>query len=119
MLMLPPSVRIFLAAEPADMRRGFDGLAYLVKDLLKEDPSSGHLFVFRNRRGDRLKILYWDRSGYCLFYKRLEQGSFHFPSPGSDGRAELEAGELLLLLEGIELRGAKRRERFTLSGAGI
>ena len=121
MLMLPPSVRIFLGSEPADMRRGFDGLAFLVKDFLKEDPRSGHLFVFRNRRGDRVKILYWDRSGYCLFYKRLEEGRFQFPRPQADGRAEVEASELLLLLEGIDLEGAKRRRRFrpVLAAAGL
>jgi transposase len=82
-----------------------------VKDFLREDPRSGHLFVFRNRQGDRAKILYWDRSGYCLFYKRLEKGTFHFPS-ASGCRAEVEAGELMLLLEGIDLQGAKRRKRF-------
>ena len=79
MLNLPGSVRVFLCMLPADMRWPFDSLARLVKDLLAEDPLSGHLFVFRNRRGDRVKILYWDRDGYAIWYKRLEQGIFRFP----------------------------------------
>jgi transposase len=112
-LTLPPAVRIFVAVEPVDMRRGFDGLSAAVREILLHDPLSGHLFAFRNRRGDRLKVLFWDRSGYCLFYKRLERGTFHLPV--AEGRAthvEMEAAELALMLEGIDLRGAKRRPRW-------
>ncbi len=112
MWMIPPSVRIFLATEPADMRRSFDGLAAMVRDFLKGDPLSGHLFVFRNRRRDRVKILYWDRSGFCIWYKRLEQGVFRFPLSGKSS-VEVEAPELALLLEGIDLAGARRRRRFS------
>jgi len=113
MLSLPPSVQIFIAAEPADMRRSFDGLSALVVDVLRENPLSGHLFVFRNRRGDRVKVLYWDRSGFCLWYKRLEKGTFRFPA--ADGPyVELEAAELALILEGIDLAGARRRRRFEI-----
>lgn len=112
MLTLPPTVRVFLASAPVDGRRGIDGLAGLVRDHFGEDPLSGHLFVFRNRRGDRAKVLYWDRSGFWLLQKRLERGVFRFPA--SDGaRVEVEAAELALVLEGIELAGAKRRKRFT------
>ena len=71
MINLPPTVRIFLASAPADMRRGFEGLAALTTSVLRQDPLSGHLFVFRNRRGDRLKILYWDRDGLAIWAKRL------------------------------------------------
>jgi transposase len=111
MWMIPPAVRIYLATRPADMRRAFDGLALLAREWTGQDPLSGHLFVFRNRRGDRVKILYWDRSGFCLWYKRLEKGVFTFPD-ASGSCAEVEAPDLALLLEGIDLRGAKRRERF-------
>lgn len=79
MISLPPTVKIFLAVEPADMRKGFDGLKALVEAQLGCDPLSGHLFVFRSRRGDRLKILYWDRDGLAVWAKRLEQGRFVWP----------------------------------------
>lgn len=91
-----------------------DGLAAIVREVFGEDPLSGHLFVFRNRRGSGAKILYWDRSGYWLLQKRLERGVFRFPSSeGGAPRIEVEAADLALLLEGIELAGARRRERFT------
>ncbi len=81
MLTLSPQVKVFLAVQPTDMRKSFDSLAALVQDALQLDPLSGHLFVFRSRRGDRLKILYWDAHGYTLWYRRLEQGTFRFPAP--------------------------------------
>ena len=111
MLMLPPAVRIFLAAGPADLRRSFDGLAAMAREVIREDPLSGHLFVFSNRRRDRVKVLFWDRSGFVLWYKRLEKGVFRFPSAEA-GSVEVEAAELMLLLEGIELAGSRRRERW-------
>lgn len=110
MLNLPPSVRIFVSREPADMRKQFDGLAGLVIDIVDEDPQSGHLFVFFNKRRDRVKILWWDRSGYLLLCKRLEHGRFKiFDRAGDKHRFEVNASELTLLLEGIDLRGARRR----------
>lgn len=110
---LPPSVRIFLCVPAADMRRSFDGLAAMTQEVIGQNPLSGHLFVFRNRRGDRVKILYWDRSGYCLWYKRLEAGTFRFPM--SEGRGvEVDRWELGLILEGIDLAGVRRRRRFLL-----
>jgi transposase len=109
--MLPPSVRIFVASQPVDLRQSFDRLAACAKEQLGGDAFSGHLFVFRNRRGDRVKILYWDRSGFCLWYKRLERGVFRLPS-GKQGSVELEWAELALLLEGIDLEGAQRRPRW-------
>lgn len=111
MLSLPPSVRIFVAKDPADMRKQFDGLAGLVIDVIDDDPQSGHLFVFFNKRRDRCKILWWDRSGYLLLCKRLERGRFK-AFDRADGRSksyEIFASDLALLLEGIDLRGAKRR----------
>ena len=111
MLSLPPSVRLFVARGATDMRKSFDTLAALVIDVVDEDPQSGHLFLFINRRRDRLKILWWDRSGYCLLAKRLEHGQFRVfdRAGGSEGAFELSAGELALILDGIDLRGSKRR----------
>ena len=114
MLTLPPSVRIFVCLAPADMRRSLDGLAAMTRDTIREDPLSGHLFVFFNRRRDRTKILFWDRSGLCLYYKRLEKGVFQvseFAHP-KRVRAEIEAAELALILEGIELANTRRRARW-------
>lgn len=111
MLSLPPSVRIFVARQPADMRKQFDGLAALVIDAIDEDPQSGHLFVFYNKKRNRVKVLWWDRSGYLLLCKRLEHGRFNIfdRASGSSESFEVNASELALLLEGIDLRGARRR----------
>ena len=111
MLSLPPSVRIFVARRPLDMRRSFDGLSAAVIDVIDEDPQSGHLFVFFNKARTHVKCMVWDRSGYWIFYKRLEHGRFRVfdQAVGARGAFELHAHELTLLLEGIDLRGAKRR----------
>ena len=111
MLSLPPSVRIFVARKPLDMRRSFDGLSATVINVIDEDPQSGHVFVFFNKARTHVKCLVWDRSGYWIFYKRLEHGRFRVfdQSLGTPGAFELHAHELALLLEGIDLRGAKRR----------
>lgn len=116
MINLPPTVRIFLAAAPADMRRGFDGLAALTTSVLAQDPLSGHLFVFRNRRGDRLKILSWDRDGLAIWAKRLERGAFRFPA-ATGGRIEVTPAEMAAILEGIDLSRARRQRRFALPPA--
>ena len=120
MLTLPPSVRVFVCLTPADMRRSLDGLAAMTREILKEDPLSGHLFVFFNRRRDRTKILLWDRSGLCLYYKRLEKGVFRLSTweHPERVRVEIEAADLALILEGIELAHAKRRKRFVAGGPG-
>ncbi|UCF21494.1 MAG: IS66 family insertion sequence element accessory protein TnpB [Gemmatimonadota bacterium] len=110
MLSLPPSVRIFVACGATDLRRSFDTLSVLVKDVLRQDPFSGHLFAFFNRRRDRVKLLVWDRTGFWLFYKRLEEGTFTLPGPGS--RVELSVRDLLLVLEGIDLREVRQRRRY-------
>ena len=111
MLSLPPSVRIFVCRQPTDMRRSFDALAVQVCDIIQEDPQSGHLFVFFNKRRDKVKILWWDRAGYILLYKRIELGRFHIydRAAGSEQSFELPASELALILEGIDLRAAHRR----------
>jgi transposase len=112
--MLSPAVKIFLCAQATDMRRSFDKLAEMTRSVLAQDPLSGHLFVFFNRPRDRVKILFWDRSGFCLYYKRLEEGAFRVPTLDK-GSAQLEAAELMLILDGIELAGARRQKRFSIS----
>ena len=114
MLSLPPTVRVFFAVDPVDLRKGFDGLANIARSLLAENPLSGHLFVFINRRRNRAKILFWDRSGWCIYYKRLEQGTFRAPQRRglADNKVEIEAAELMLILEGIDLTDARRRPRW-------
>lgn len=117
MIGLAHGVKVFLCTNPADMRRGFDGLSGMAQSLMEQDPLSGHLFVFRNRNRDKLKILYWDQDGLAIWYKRLEQGTFQFPTDGKD-KDELAAGvevsssDLSLLLGGIDLRSARKRKRY-------
>lgn len=114
MLRLPASVRIFLCLMAVDMRRSFDGLAAVAEQVVREDPLSGHLFVFHGKRGDRVKVLYWDRDGYALWYKRLEVGVFRFPVDAREAK-EITAADLAFILEGIDLRSVKRQKRFALS----
>ena len=105
--------RIWLAAEPTDMRCGFDRLAERVKSVIGQDPSGNSLFVFRSRRGDRLKILTWDRDGFVLWYKRLEAGVFKLPRPDAGTRSvELRASELAMMLDGIDLKSVRRSKRY-------
>jgi len=106
-------MRIWLATNPVDMRYGFDRLAELARTITRQDPMSGHLFLFRSKRGDRLKALYWDRDGYALWYKRLEEGVFRLPRIDGDERSiELRPSELAMLLDGIDLRSVKRVKRY-------
>lgn len=109
MLTLSPSIRIFLCLAPADMRKSMDGLSAMVASELLEDALSGHLFVFRNRRGDRLKVLAWDRNGYALWYKRLEKGRFSFPRK-VDGRMTIDAATFQLLIGGLSLERVWNRQ---------
>jgi transposase len=111
MLTLPPSCRVFLAVGATDLRRSIDGLAALVRERLRLEPLSGHLFLFRNRRGDRLKILVWDRSGFWVLYKRLEQGTFAWPNSEETEPVEMQGADLMLLLSGVDV-GATRRRRW-------
>jgi len=106
--------RIWLATAPADMRCGFDRLAELAQVVTNQNPMDGHLFLFRGRNGDRLKILYWDRDGYALWYKRLEEGVFKMPRIDGDAKSvELRASELAMMLDGIDLRSVRRVKRFS------
>jgi transposase len=112
MFGLSAAVRVYLAKEPADMRKSFDGLAALASGALGLDPLSGHLFVFVNKRRDRIKILYWDRDGLAVWAKRLERGTYRVP-PAAATRVEMTTAELAALLAGIDLNTARRRVRYT------
>jgi transposase len=100
--MIRTGVRIWLATQPVDMRRSFDRLAEHVRTVLADDPTGGHLFVFRNRTSERLKILWWDRDGYVLYYKRLERGTFQFPAAGGKAVA-IDSKRLMELLSGCAI----------------
>ena len=112
---LPAGTRVWLAAGATDLRRGFDGLALLVQSTLRRDPYSGHVFAFRGRRGDLIKILWWSGDGLCLFAKRLERGRFVWPR-ADQGEAALTPAQLSMLLEGIDWRHPARTWRPELAG---
>jgi transposase len=114
MIHLPASVRVYLCLSACDMRKSFDSLHALVRDYLELDAYAGHLFVFTSRRRDRVKILYWDRDGFAVWSKRLEEGTYAMPSAESaeERRREITAQELAALLSGIDLKRATRRKRY-------
>jgi transposase len=119
MIMLPSAVRIFLCTRPTDMRKSFDGLTGLVQECFGQDPLTGHLFLFLNRRRDCLKILYFDRDGLAIWYKRLEAGTFQRPSTaeGDGDGVELQPGQLAMILSGIDMRSARQRKRYQHTGS--
>jgi transposase len=107
------TTRIWLAVAPADMRCGFDRLAELARSVTGQDPLGGHLFLFRSRGGDRLKVLYFDADGYALWYKRLEEGVFKLPKVEAQAQSvELRASELAMMLDGIDLKSVRRVKRY-------
>jgi transposase len=115
MITVPAGVRVYLAMGPTDMRKGFDGLSMLAQEVLKQDPFSGSLFVFRGKRGDLIKVLYWDGQGFCLFAKRLEKGRFIWPVTRA-GVVTLTPAQLSMLLEGIDWRAPRRTFAPQLAG---
>jgi transposase len=117
MIQLPASVRVYLCLTACDMRKSFDGLHTLVREHLELDAFTGHLFVFASRRRDRVKILYWDRDGFAVWSKRLEEGTYAVPFAESaeERRREITAQELGALLSGIDLNHAQRRKRYQRS----
>jgi transposase len=117
-LTLSPAVSIHLCVRPVDLRLGFDGLAGLVRSHLHADPLSGHLYVFHNKAADRLKVLYWDRHGFCLWCKRLECGRFHFPATAASHALELTAAQLHMILDGIDLSRVRHFKRYQRPAAG-
>jgi len=116
MLSLSPATRIYVVTGPTDMRKAFNGLTAIVRNHLGRDPLSGHLFVFCNRRRDRLKVLYWDQSGLWVCAKRLEKGTFAWPQNGAH-ELQLTSQELALLLGGLDLKQTKRRAWFRRSAS--
>ncbi len=114
-LDVPRDLGIYLAVEPVDMRKSFDGLSALVADQLSLNPLSGQLFVFRNKRGDKIKLLYWNHNGLVQWYKRLERGTFKWPTR-SGCRFQVTAQELELLLDGVDISRIKRLPPLAFSG---
>ena len=120
MLSLPPSVRLFVATQPVDGRKGTDSLMVLVREEFQHDPLSGHLFIFFSKRCDRVRIVYWDRNGLAMWTTRLERGRFR-PTFSADGKLApnaIEAAELALIVEGIDLLGARRCPRWQPRASG-
>jgi len=114
MLSVPSNVRVYACTMATDMRKSFDGLQALILQVFKCDPLDGHVFLFKNRRGDRLKILWWDRDGLAIFYKRLEAGTYQLPVVSDDSPGiEIDATDLAMLLNGIDVQSAKRRKRYS------
>jgi transposase len=116
MILLPSAVRIFLCTRSTDLRKSFDGLSGLVQECFGQELLTGHLFLFLNRRRDRIKILYFDRDGLAIWYKRLEAGSFQMPRPITRYGVELQPAQLAMLLSGIDLSTARQRKRFRRTG---
>ena len=114
MLSFTNHVQVYLCTSPTDMRRSFDGLSGLVASVMNKEPLSGHLFLFLNRRRDRIKLLYWDNDGLAIWMKRLEAGTFETPPAAADQSClELDATQLTLLLTGVSLQSAQRRKRYS------
>ena len=118
MIALPPQIRVFLCRRPTDMRKSFNGLVALTEAELNQDPLSGDLFVFVNRRRDRIKILYWGQTGFCIWYQQFQKGTYQLPRQESlDDQEALEVtrSQLSLILDGIDLSSARQRVRFQLN----
>jgi transposase len=114
MIALPPQIRVFLYRLPTDMRKSFHGLVALTESAMQQDPLSGSLFVFLNRRRDRLKILYWGQTGFCIWYQQLEKGTYQLPEKPREEQEALEVtrSQLSLILDGIDLSSVRQRRRF-------
>lgn len=118
MIPMPAGTKIWLAAGVTDMRKQFNGLAALAESVLRQDPCSGHIFCFRGRRGDLLKVIWWDGQGACLYTKRLERGRFVWPSP-ADGKVSVTPAQLSMLLEAIDWRAPQRTWRPLTTGSSV
>jgi transposase len=118
MFSLPNAMQIYFCVVPVDMRRSFDSLAEIVRESLGQEPRSGHLFVFRNKSEDCLKVLYWDKDGYAIWYKRLEKGKFTLPS-ATAASVEMSAANFSMLLSGFDLKRMRRQKRYTQEMANV
>lgn len=118
MLNLPASVRVFYCVLPVDMRRSFDSLAEMAREHVGEDPLSGHLFVFKNKNQDCVKILYWDRDGYAIWYKRIQKGTFSLPS-NVGGGIEIDATSFSMLLNGVDFDKVKKQKRYEVPAMSV
>jgi transposase len=118
-ISLPSAVRAFVCTRAVDMRKGFDGLSGLVEECFRHDLLDGHLFLFVNRRRDRIKVLYFDHDGLAIWYKRLEVGSFQWPEPDGRDGVEIDSARLAMILSGIDLATARRRKRFRPAGRDV
>jgi transposase len=115
MLTVTSNVQIYLCTAPTDMRKSFDGLSTIVASAMNKDVLSGHLFLFLNRRRDRIKLMWWDRDGLAIFYKQLQAGTFEIPKAGGDDAClEMDTTQLAMLLTGVSMATAQRRKRFAL-----
>ena len=117
MLYVSSQMRIFVARDPVDMRKSFNGLIGLTESVLAQDPLSGHLFVFVNRRRDRIKLLYWGGTGFCIWYQQLEEGGYQLPDAATTDEREgieITASQLSLILDGIDLSSVRQRPRYRL-----
>ena len=112
MLKLPGAVRVYFCVEATDMRKSFDGLSGMVVNIIKQSPVSGHLFVFRNRRGNSVKLLYWDGDGFAIWYKRLEKGTFSVPKIAEDGT--INHRDLSMMLEGVDFTKIRMKKRYKI-----
>jgi transposase len=117
MISFPSAVRAFFCTRSVDMRKSFDGLSGLVEECFRQDLLDGHLFLFLNRRKDRIKVLYFDHDGLAIWYKRLELGCFQMPDAGDHAGIELDPAQLTMILSGIDLKAARRRPRFPTHGS--
>ena len=118
MIALPPQIRLFLYRLPTDMRKSFDRLVALTESAMKQEPLSGNLFVFFNRRRDRIKILYWGQTGFCIWYQQLQQATYQLPTEHAlktDDTVEVTRSQLSLILDGIDLASIRQRRRFQRS----
>jgi transposase len=113
MFLAPGSFKIYLCSRDTDMRKGFSGLSADVRVFMQNNPLNGSLFVFRNKRGDRIKILVFDRDGFVLWYKQLQKGTFRFPACAGNS-IEIDYSTLMMILDGIDLKSVRRQKRFAL-----